>query len=136
MTPAQGDVYFELGGVASVRWDDSTSTVVTEWEGWANPAEFSALLEAELHALRDHHGTRQLLDCRRQKGLRQADQEKADREWLPRALAAGLKRFAVVLPISGLAASNLQERLGKVPKGRVEVKFFTSIEEAKLWLVH
>ena len=50
-------------------------------------------------------------------------------------MAVGLKRFAVVLPISGLAASNLQERLGKVPKGRVEVKFFTSIEEAKLWLV-
>ena len=99
----RGPVYFEIGGVASVKLDDSISTVVTEWESWANPAEFSALLDAEGRAMRDHHGSRQLADCRRQEGLRQTDQEKADQDWLPRALAAGLKKFAVELPTNGLA---------------------------------
>ena len=134
MTPAQDHVYFEMAGVASVKWDEGTSTVVTEWEGWANPVEFSALLDAEVHALRDHRGTRQLADCRRQKGLRQADQEKADQDWLPRATAVGLKKFAVVLPTSGLAAMNLKDRLGKAPTGAVEVEYFDTVEDARLWL--
>ena len=134
MTPEQNHVYFEIGGVASVKWDESTSTVVTEWEGWANPAEFSALLDAEVRAMQDHRGSRQLADCRRQKGLRQTDQEKADQDWLPRALAAGLKKFAVVLPTSGLAAGNLKDRLRKAPEGAVEVRYFATVEEARRWL--
>lgn len=123
-----------MGGVASVKWDESTSTVVTEWEGWANPAEFSALLDAEVRALRANRGSRQLIDCRRQKGLRDADQEKADQDWLPRALAAGLKMCAVVLPTSGLAAMNLKDRLAKAPERAVKIKYFATVEEARLWL--
>jgi hypothetical protein len=132
VTPAQDDVYFKMSGVATVRWDATIATVVTEWEGWASPDEFSALLEAEVRAMRDHHCSRQLLDGRRQKGLRQTDQEKAAQDWLPRALASGLKKFAVVPPISGLAAANLKDRLGKAPAG--VVRYFATVEEARSWL--
>lgn len=135
VTLSQDDgVYFSAAGVATVSWDELTETVLVEWEGWANSAEFSALLDAEVRALRDHHGSRLLADCRRQRVLSPADQDRADRVWLPRALAAGLKRFAIVLPVSALAAINLRDRLGKVPSDSLEVAYFGTVQDARDWL--
>src|ERR1700687_6135252 len=113
---ADGDFSFHLPGIVSVSWDRENEVVLVEWEGWANGAEFEALLDAEVKALRQHRGSRLLADCRLQRVLSPIDQDRGDLEWLPRALEAGLKRFAIVLPRSVLAAMNLQDRLGKVPK--------------------
>src|ERR1700676_3206270 len=125
------NVFFNAPGVASVRWDADGQLVLVEWEGWANSTEFAALLDAEVRALRQHEGSRVLADCRRQKVLNPADQERANREWLPRALAAGLKRFAVVLPSSGVAEVNLKNSLGKVAASVLEVAYFSTPDEAK-----
>jgi hypothetical protein len=107
---------------------------MVEWEGWANSAEFAAMLEAGVQALKDHRGSRWLADCRRQKVLSPADQDRADREWLPRALAGGLKQFAVVLPESGLAGMNIKDRLKGVPGTTLEVAYFATVEQAREWL--
>ena len=116
-----------------VKWDQENSTVLVEWEGWANSDEFAALLAAGVRALEEHRGSRWLADCRRQKVLNPGDQDRADREWLPRASAAGLRRFAVVLPDSGLAASNIKGRQATIQQ-RLEVGYFESVEEARAWL--
>lgn len=129
-----GEVYFNAPGAASVRWDAAGQTVFVEWEGWADSTEFVAILDAGVRALREHRGSRWLADCRRQKVLNPTDQDRADREWVPRALAAGLKRFAAVLPESGLAAQNLKERLGKVPDTKLKVEYFATVQEARDWL--
>ena len=134
MNPAADGVYFDVPGVASVRWDEDGQLVLVQWQGWANSSEFSELLEAEITALRNHHGSRVLADCRRQKVLNPADQDRANQAWLPRALAAGLKRFAVVLPSSVLAGVNLKESLDKVPAARLEVSYFATPEQAREWL--
>jgi hypothetical protein len=134
MDPAAEDIYFDMPGVASVSWDAPGRLVLVEWRGWANPTEFAELLEAEIVALRKHRGSRMLADCRRQKGLTAADQDRANKDWLPRALAAGLQRFAVVVPSSALAAANLKERLGKVRPGALELAYFATPEEARDWL--
>ena len=107
--------------------------MVLEWEGWANTAEFVALLDAEIKALRERGASRMLADCRRQRVLNPADQERAEREWTPRAIEAGLKRFAVVLPISDVAAANLKERLGSATSA-IRIHYFAAVEEAKEWL--
>ena len=126
-------VYFSKAGVASVRWDQQDSCVRVDWEGWANTAEFAALLDAEIKALKDHGCSKMLADCRRQRILNAADQERAEAEWTPRAIKAGLKRFAVVLPESDVAAAHLQERLTSA-KPAVHIRYFGSVEEAKAWL--
>ncbi len=134
MSQHDGDLYFNAPGTASVKWDGARATVVVVWEGWANSTEFAALLEAGVRALKDHRGSRWLADCRRQKVLSPADQDRADREWLPRALAAGLKNFAVVLPDSGLAGMNIKDRLAGVPKAKLEIGYFATVEQAQEWL--
>jgi len=134
MMPPDSDVYFNAPGTASVRWDPTSKLVLVEWEGWADSAEFEALLDAEIRALSEHHASRLLADCRRQKVLHPDDQERADNEWLPRALVAGLKRFAIVLPNSVLAAMNVQDRLGKVPSATLDIAYFEGVDEARAWL--
>ena len=66
--------------------------------------------------------------------LNPADQERADREWVPQALEAGLRRFAIVMPESELAAGHIRERLDKVPQTAMEIAYFASVEEAREWL--
>jgi hypothetical protein len=134
MEPAPANVYFDKPGVASVSWDEEGKLVLVEWRGWADPTEFAALLEAEIVALRKHRSSRMLADCRRQKGLSAADQVFANEVWLPRALAVGLKRFAVVIPSSGLAEADLKQRLAKVRAEALEVAYFLTPEEAREWL--
>ena|SRR5438445_6510302 len=134
MTPDERDVYFAAPGIASVKWDASGKLVLVEWEGWADSAEFAALLDAEIRALTEHRGSRLLADCRRQRVLRPEDQAKADAEWLPRAVTAGLKRFAIVLPTSVLAAMNLKGSLGKVASTAFDVAYFEGVDEARAWL--
>jgi hypothetical protein len=134
MDPASHDVYFDAPGVASVRWDEDGQLVLVEWRGWASAAEFAELLEAEIAALRNHHCTRILADCRRQKVLEPAAQDRANKEWLPRAMAAGLKFFAVVVPSSVLADVNLKASLDKVPATSLQVAYFATPEEGREWL--
>jgi hypothetical protein len=132
--PPDSDVYFNVPGTASVRWDPAGKLVLVDWEGWADSEEFARLLDAEIRALTEHNASRILADCRRQRVLRLEDQERADREWLPRALAAGLKRFAIVLPTSVLAAMNVQDRLNKVPSAMLDIAYFEQIDKARAWL--
>jgi hypothetical protein len=134
MDPHADGVYFDAPGVASVRWDEDGQLVLVEWQGWANSNEFSELLEAEITALKKHQGSRVLADCRRQKVLNPADQDKANQAWLPRALAAGLKRFAVVVPSSLLAEVNLKSSLDSVPSTVLDVAYFATPEQARDWL--
>jgi hypothetical protein len=126
-------VYFAVPGVASVKWEPEGELVLVEWEGWSDSEEFAALLDAEIQALTRHRGSRLLADCRHQKVLSPADQDK-DRQWLPRAVAAGLKRFAIVLPTSGLATMNIKDRLAMVPQTTLEIAYFDGVDEAKAWL--
>jgi len=134
MSTSDPDLYFNTPGVASVRWDPASRIVVVAWEGWADSAEFKELLDAEIKALQEHRGSRLLADCRQQKVINPADQDRANREWLPRALAAGLKRFAVILPKSGLAEMNIRDALGKVPDTALQVAYFATVEEGEAWL--
>jgi hypothetical protein len=129
------DEYFHVPGVASVRWDTSIHAVVETWEGWADADEFRAILDAGVQAMSENGGSRWLADCRLQRVLKAADQEAGNTRWLPRALAAGLKRFAVVLPASGLAKANIQDHLRAAASKQLDMAYFATLEEAQHWLV-
>jgi hypothetical protein len=134
MIQPRDGVYFNAPGVASVSWKEDAQLVFVEWDGWANSAEFAALLDAELRALKEHRGSRLLADCRRQKVLNPKDQDLANREWLPLALKAGLKRFAVVVPASVVADMNIRDSLDKASASDLEVGYFATVEEAREWV--
>jgi hypothetical protein len=128
------NVFFDRPGVAVMRWDPTSRAVCIEWQGWADPTEFAAALEAGLGALIEHRGSRWLADCRDMKAIQLSDQEWLDRSWFPRMIAAGLRRMVVVIPKSGLVLTNLEDIMRKVPSSKLDVAFFATVAEAEKWL--
>jgi hypothetical protein len=128
------DVFFNVPGVAVVKWDPTLQAAHIEWQGWANPTEFAAANDAIIRALSGHHGSRALGDCRSMKVIQESDQEWSSRDWFPRALAAGLRRMALVIPRSGLAAMNVRDILSRIPGTKLDVAYFATVEEARTWL--
>ena len=131
--PGAQDTYFNLPGVAFVKWDKASRAAHMEWQGWARPAEFRAANDALFQAIKDHHGSKVLGDSRRIKVIQQSDQDWVNQDWFPRMLAAGLTRMALVLPTSGLAKMNVDDLVGRVAD-RLDVAYFATLEGARLWL--
>lgn len=131
--PDKQDIYFDLPGVAVVKWDRASKAAHMEWQGWASPPEFRAANDALFQAIKDHHGSRVLGDSRRIKVIQQSDQDWVNQDWFPRMLAGGLTRMALVLPISGLAKMNVDDLVGRVAD-RLDVAYFATLEEARSWL--
>jgi hypothetical protein len=127
-------LYYNRPGVATVIWDASSRAARIEWQGWADPTEFAAANDAVILALSEHRGSRALGDCRNMKPIQQSDQDWATTDWLPRVLAAGLTRMALVVPKSGLAQMNVEAIMSRVPATRLDIAYFTTIEEAGAWL--
>jgi hypothetical protein len=130
----EGDVFYDRPGVAVVTWDEESSAVYIDWRSWADPTEFGLLLEAGIRALAEHHGSRCLADCRNMKAVKPSDQEWIDRNWIPRAHAAGLRRMAVIVPYSGISRMHVDDILGSIPGSELEVQYFGTVESATDWL--
>ncbi|HXC77641.1 MAG TPA: STAS/SEC14 domain-containing protein [Candidatus Acidoferrum sp.] len=120
--------------MAVVKWDPESQAVYTEWRGWANPSEFKAVLEAGIAALKEHRGSRGLSDTRLQKAIQQSDQEWIDRDWFPRAMAAGLNRVAIVVAQSVLVQMNIERVLTTAPSAKLDVEHFATVDAARKWL--
>ena len=118
-----------------MRWDAACDAVHVDWQGWADSAEFVALNEAGLSALREHRSSRWLADCRNLKTIKLADQEWVDRDWFPRALAAGLRRMALVIANSKLAQMNIEQILSRIPGTKLDVAYFATEVMARDWLM-
>ena len=126
-------LYFDLPGVAVVKWDASAQAAHMEWQGWAEPAEFRAANDALVQAIKDHGGSRVLGDTRQIKVIQQSDQDWVNHDWFPRILAAGLTRMALVIPASGLAKMNIDDMVSRVAD-RLDVAYFKTLGDAREWL--
>ena len=132
--PDGEQIYFNLPGVAVVRWDAPSAGAHIEWQGWAKPAEFRAANNALVQAIQDHRGSRVLGDSRQIKVIQKSDQDWVNEDWFPRILAAGLTRMALVLPVSGLAKMNIDDMVSRVAD-QLDVAYFATLGEAREWLV-
>jgi len=126
-------VFFNRPGVATVLWDPTLQAVTTEWHGWADRAEFIAVLESSLVALKTNHSSRGLVDSRRQRALPWPDQQWVSEQWFPKALAAGLTRLALVIPENALAMMSIEDVVSRV-RGTLDVAYFGTVAEAREWL--
>ncbi len=130
---AGGDrVYFNRPGVALVTWNPDLRAVCLESQG-LHTSESQDVLDGIIRALRAHHGSRWLLDGRKMKVIKQADQDWITRNWLPRAAAAGLRLAAIVTPTSAVAMTNIDD-VARVSEHGIDVRFFSTVEKAAEWL--
>ncbi|MEP6752269.1 MAG: hypothetical protein ABI959_05950, partial [Candidatus Dormiibacterota bacterium] len=85
-----------------IRWDADGPWVLVKWKAWANSTEYRAAQELVIDALRENHALRNLIDSQDSKVVSGEDQKWLVESWMPRAVAAGRRWTAIVLPTSAL----------------------------------
>lgn len=126
------DLYFSRRGVADVTWDANWNVVHIEAHG-LQTAESHAVLESAMRAMTDHQGSRWLIDGRDMKAIKQSHQEWITDNLLPRAIAAGLRVAAIVVPDSAEAMMNIDD-MAKAAENEIEIRYFSTVENARDWL--
>lgn len=117
-----------------LRWDRAGRHVHSEWRGFANSAEYRAALLKGIQAVKDHSAAAYLSDARKVKVIVEDDQKWVKETWLPLAIAAGLKRIAVVTAASGLGKATLEDMLGMGDEIGLRSRNFDSIAAAMKWI--
>jgi hypothetical protein len=122
-----------------VEFDAVSRWIYARWMGRQTPEDIKRGGRAMVTAMRDlstGHGCSQVLnDNREVVGSWSHSLEWTSKEWFPKMVAAGLKRFAWVLSPDGLAqltAVRVKLDTGPIENGTMSV--FTEIEKAKEWL--
>ncbi len=128
-----GKVYLETPYVL-VRWDGLGQWVYVQWKAWATSDEYRAAQEVVILALRENHASRNLIDATDSRVVSGEDQKWLVENWIPRAVAAGRRWTAIVLPQSALGRT-IQENIDSHPQSdRSKVEHFETVEDAAAWL--
>jgi hypothetical protein len=131
--PADDETYLDTPYV-SVNWESTGPWVLVEWKAWADATEYRAAHEAILGAIRKHRASRLLIDARNARVISDADQVWLKTDWIPRAIIAGRRWTAVVMPTSALVKT-IVESIDKRPTEKtVEARYFDTTDEARAWL--
>jgi hypothetical protein len=115
-------------------WDREHACVLAEWTGFANSAQFRDGTLKILEALRDKHAALLISDNRKLEGVVDEDQLWLRDTWVPVAVAAGLKRIAVVVAHRGLGKIASEEIIGRFGKTKFVTNTFESGNEALKWV--
>gem|GEM_PF-833687 len=133
MTPSSTDEVLSDEPWLSIRWDGDHKCVYAEWIGFANSVEFRASTMAILEAIRQKSSAALVSDNRRLEGVADADQLWLRDTWMPLAVAAGVKRIAVVLPGQGLGKVASEDIISRFGNTVFVTRTFTIVSEATKW---
>jgi hypothetical protein len=120
--------------VCDVSWDPQVGCVTMEWHGYATTEAFREANARVLAAIRERGAGRVLADVRDFKLIHAEDQDWLIDVWIPRAVAAGMRVCAMVMPrfyFNRVAVESVTQRLD--PKA-LRVQFFEDREAARRWL--
>lgn len=104
-----------------------------EWKGYATSQEFREALLVGLGAIRERHVLGYVSDARRMKVFAADDQKWVMDVWLPQALAAGLKRMAMVTADAGMGKVTIEEVVKDVDRHGLSMRSFPSVATATTW---
>jgi hypothetical protein len=132
-TPQDDKVYLETAYV-TVRWDGEGQWVFVEWKAWANSTEYRAVQEAVLLALRENRASRNLIDATHARVVSGDDQIWLIENWIPRAIAAGRRWTAIVMPKSALGRTISENIDRRQQPNATKVEYFETVQDAAAWL--
>ncbi len=124
---------------AVVDWDESLKAVTLRWKGFAYGEALQTILLKVVEILAEKKSSIFLSDARSMRILNQDDQDWIAKVWLPKAMAAGLKWEAVVMPGSQFARNSVDQTVSKARVVKPQnlpfnIDYFETVEEAKDWL--
>ena len=119
----------------SVRWHSDSECLHVEWKSFATGVEFRFGTTRLLTAIKDSATTALVIDTRKLEPIASEDQLWIRDTWLPRAAAAGLTRFGLLVAHDGLGKSAIDDMRGMVGNASAgfETREFDSLAEAMKW---
>ena len=133
MSPSSKSGVFADEPWLSIERDREGKWIYAEWKGFANSAEFRVSLSRIADAIREQKIPALVSDNRRLEGVAAADQLWIRDTWTPMAVAAGLKRIAVVVAHRGLGKIATEEILSQLGTTTFATRSFTTVSEATEW---
>jgi hypothetical protein len=133
VSPTPKDKLFTDEPWLSVQWDRTHNCIYAEWKGFANSTEFRTSTMRILDAIEDRKVPALVSDNRRLEGVSTLDQLWLRDEWVPKAVAAGLLRIAVVLPSRGLGKISSEEIISRFGETDFATRTFSTVSEATEW---
>jgi hypothetical protein len=127
-----------------MSWDSEHKCLLAEWKGFATSAEFRGALVKAIDVIRDRNGAGFVTDTRKLELVSDDDQRWLMSTWPPLAIAAGLKRLAIVLAKTGLSKMAVEDMIkaGAAQAERepaagdpaFQSRTFESVAEAVQWV--
>jgi hypothetical protein len=117
----------------SIRWRAVPQILYAEWKGFATSAEFRSALLIGLRAIRERHVRGYVSDARKLKVVVPEDQLWVSEVWLPQAVAAGLKRMAMVTAEAGLGKAIAEKVVKEIDNHGLSMRKFDSVAAATNW---
>ena len=133
VSPSTKDEVFSDERWLRIDWDPDHRCIYAEWKAFANSSEFRASTTKILDAIKARSADSLVSDNRRLEGVADQDQLWLRDTWVPMAIAAGLKRIAVVVPHHGLGKIATAEILGQSEMAVFATRTFTTVSEATEW---
>ena len=134
ITPTR-DVYLDEPWLL-LRWDSEHRCVLAEWRAFTTSREFQRALTTALEVVRDRQGANFVTDTLELEAIGDEDQRWIRYTWAPLAIAAGIKRIAVVEAKHGLAKFAIDEMFkGRRDTGsQLQSRTFDSLADAMKWV--
>lgn len=128
-----GDVHLDEPWL-SIVWDRDYRCVYAKFKAFANSEEFRAGTMKISEAIRDRHAASMIIDNRKFEGVVDEDQRWLIDTWVPAAVAAGLKRIAVVMAHHGLGKITSEAVMSQIGNTTFVMRTFDSLTEAMTWV--
>jgi len=86
-----------------------------------------------VRAIKERHVEGYVSDARKAKVVVPEDEKWGREVWLPQAVAAGLKRMAIVTAASGLAKGSFDSAATAMDAHGLSMRTFSTVEAAMVW---
>jgi hypothetical protein len=119
--------------ICAISYDASVPCLVVQWRGPAKSSQIRYIHECLIRLIEKHQVSKILGDDAALRRIQAVDQQWIVSDWMPRAIAAGLRTAASNKPRGRSAQASIKRILSAVPAG-LAIRSFESLQEAKGWL--
>jgi hypothetical protein len=119
--------------ICTVSYDPSIPALMVRWKSYATSAQLRYIHECLIRLIRKHRVSKILGDDSDLVSIAAVDQHWIAREWMPRAIAAGLRTVASIKPRAYFGRTSINNILSFLPDG-LAIRSCESLREAREWL--
>lgn len=127
LTSATGKVFL------TVEYDEASNLIYNNWVGYVSPENVKLGSMAVLEAFQTYKTPYGLNDNRLLVGRWDDSVSWIEKEWMPKAIAAGLRYYAHIANHESFAAASAADMLQRA-HGLFQMHIFDDMESAKRWL--